>query len=139
MARAIAALRVSAAAALRSLENQCLILFLARALLTNCSQSRLGAASWALEVKISTVSPLFSWLSSATRRPLTRAPIVRWPTSVWIAYAKSPREGAEAEPRRCEDPPRIGGLALPVDELPQPGQVRCAAAARRGRLFLVLP
>ena len=85
MVRAIAALPVSAAASLRSLENQCLILFLARALLTNCSQSRLGAASWALEVKISTVSPLFSWLSSATRRPLTRAPMQRWPTSVWIA------------------------------------------------------
>ena len=42
-------------------------------------------ASWDLEVKISTVSPLSSVDSRATRRPLTRAPIVRCPTSVWIA------------------------------------------------------
>ena len=85
MIRAIAALPVSAAASRRSLENQCRILFRARALWTKPSQSRLGPASGALEVKISTVSPLLSALSSATRRPLTLAPMVRWPTSVWIA------------------------------------------------------
>jgi hypothetical protein len=85
MARAMAVLPVSVAASRRSLENQCRILLRARALLTNCSQSWLGPASWALEVKISTVSPLSRALSSATRRPLTRAPMVRWPTSVWIA------------------------------------------------------
>ncbi len=85
MARAIAPLPVSAAASRRSLENQCLILFRARALLTKPSQSLLGPASGALEVKISTVSPLSRALSSATRRPLTLAPMHRWPTSVWIA------------------------------------------------------
>ena len=85
MARAIALLPFSAAASRRSLENQCLILLRARALLTKPSQSRLGPASGALEVKISTVSPLSSALSSATRRPLTRAPMHRCPTSVWIA------------------------------------------------------
>ena len=85
MARAMAVFPVSAAASLRSLENQCRILLRARALFTKPSQSPLGAASWALEVKISTVSPLSSVLSRATRRPFTLAPIVRCPTSVWIA------------------------------------------------------
>ncbi len=85
MALAIALLPVSVAASRRSLENQCRILLLARALLTKFSQSLLGPASCALEVKISTVSPLSSTLSRATRRPFTRAPMVRWPTSVWIA------------------------------------------------------
>ena len=82
MARAIWSLPASTAASLRSLENHCLILFLARGLWTNLSQSRLGPASWALEVKISTVSPLSRVDSSATSRPFTLAPIVRCPTSV---------------------------------------------------------
>ena len=77
MARAIESLPDSAAASRRSLENHWRILFRARALLTNWSQSRLGPASCALEVKISTVSPLSSVLSRATSRPFTRAPIVR--------------------------------------------------------------
>ena len=85
IARAIAVLPASAAASRRSLENQCRILFRARALLTKPSQSRLGAASGALDVKISTVSPLSSVDSSATSLPFTRAPIVRCPTSVWMA------------------------------------------------------
>jgi hypothetical protein len=85
IARAIWSLPASTAASRRSLENHCLILFLARGLCTNLSQSRLGPASGALEVKISTVSPLSSVDSSATRRPLTLAPTVRCPTSVWIA------------------------------------------------------
>ena len=85
IARAIWSLPASTAASRRSLENHCLILFLARGLCTNLSQSRLGPASGALEVKISTVSPLSSADSSATRRPLTLAPTVRCPTSVWIA------------------------------------------------------
>ncbi len=85
MILAIAALPVSAAASLRSLENQCRILLRALALLTKPSQSLLGPASSALEVKISTVSPLLSSFSSATRRPFTLAPMVRWPTSVWMA------------------------------------------------------
>ena len=79
------ALPVSAAASRRSFENQCRILFRARGLLTKPSQSRLGPESVALEVKISTVSPLSSALYSGTRRPLTLAPMVRCPTSVWIA------------------------------------------------------
>jgi len=37
----------------------------------------------------STTSPFSSVESSGTRRPFTRAPIVRWPTSVCTAYAKS--------------------------------------------------
>ena len=57
--------------------------------MTKASQSRLGPAFSALEVKISTTSPLASTDSSGTSRPLTRAPMVRLPTSVWIAYAKS--------------------------------------------------
>ena len=48
------------------------------------SQSRLGPADGTLEVKISTLSPEVSLESSGTRRPLSRAPMQRWPTSVWI-------------------------------------------------------
>ena len=69
----------------RSLVNHCRILLRARGDATKPSQSRLGAAVGALEVNTSTTSPLSSWDSSGTRRPLTRAPIVWWPTSVWIA------------------------------------------------------
>ncbi len=58
-------------------------------LLTNVSQSWLGPASGFFEVKTSTTSPLFRVVSSGTRRPLTLAPIVRWPISVCTAYAKS--------------------------------------------------
>ena len=61
----------------------------ARGLRTKLSQSRLGPAPSALEVKISTTSPLFSADSSGTSRPFTRAPMVALPTSVWMAYAKS--------------------------------------------------
>ena len=85
MTLAIWSLPASTAASRRSLENHWRILLRARALLTKFSQSRFGPASCDLEVKISTVSPLSSVDSRATRRPLTRAPIVRWPTSVWIA------------------------------------------------------
>ena len=49
------------------------------------SQSREGPAVGALEVKISTVSAELSRVSSGTRRPLTLAPMQRWPTSVWMA------------------------------------------------------
>ena len=56
---------------------------------TKVSQSRLGPAFSALEVKISTTSPFANDDSSGTSRPFTRAPIVLCPTSVWIAYAKS--------------------------------------------------
>ncbi len=69
----------------RSLLNHCRILLRARALLTKCCQSWLGPAPSALEVKISTQSPWFSSLLSGTSLPLTRAPMVRWPTSVWTA------------------------------------------------------
>ena len=83
--RAIWSLPASTAASRRSLENHWRILLRARADLTKFSQSRFGPDSCDLEVKISTVSPLSRVDSRATRRPLTRAPVVRWPTSVWIA------------------------------------------------------
>ncbi len=69
---------------------------------TNSSQSRDGPASAALEVRISTLSPLRSSYSRATNRPLTREPTVRWPTSVCTEYAKStgvdPRGSATTSP-----------------------------------------
>ena len=77
MAFAIWSLPASTAASRRSLENHWRILFRARGLCTNLSQSRLGPASLVLAVMISTVSPLSSVDSSATRRPLIFAPMVR--------------------------------------------------------------
>ena len=77
MARAIAFLPASMASSRRSLENQERILLRARVEPTKVSQSRLGPAPCALEVKTSTVSPFSSLVSSGTRRPLTRAPTVR--------------------------------------------------------------
>ena len=50
---------------------------LARGDPTNCCQSRDGPALAALEVKTSTTSPFSSLRSSATSRPLTRAPMQR--------------------------------------------------------------
>ncbi len=85
IALAMASLPCSMASSRRSLENHCRILFRARGLRTKVSQSRVGPAASAFEVKISTTSPLSSVLSSGTSRPLTRAPIVRWPTSVCTA------------------------------------------------------
>ncbi len=85
MSLAIWSLPRSIASSRRSLVNHCLILLRARCDLTNWSQSRDGAAVGALEVKISTTSELSSVDSSGTSRPLTRAPIVRWPTSVCTA------------------------------------------------------
>ena len=75
----------SMASVRRSFENHWRILFRAFGLLTKLSQSREGPAVSDLEVRISTVSPLSSVVSSGTKRPLTRAPIVRWPTSVCTA------------------------------------------------------
>ena len=75
----------SIASSRRSLENQALILLLARGLRTKVSQSRLGPAPSALEVNTSTESPLASGLSSGTSRPFTRAPTQRWPSSVCTA------------------------------------------------------
>ena len=87
--RAIASLPASIDSSRRSRVKWWRILLRARGLLTNSSQSRLGPAFSALVVKISTTSPLDSSDSSGTSRPLTRAPMVRLPTSVWMAYAKS--------------------------------------------------
>ena len=47
----------------------------ARLVATNCSQSCDGPASGSLEVITSTVSPVESFVVSATRRPPTRAPM----------------------------------------------------------------
>jgi len=89
MARVSSSRPSSMASVRRSLENHWRILFRAFGLLTKLSQSREGPAVSDLEVRISTVSPLSSVVSSGTKRPLTRAPMVRWPTSVCTAYAKS--------------------------------------------------
>ena len=83
--RVIASLPASMASSRRSLANHCLIFVLARGEATNASQSRLGPAPSALDVKISTTSPDSSVRSSATSRPFTREPMHRWPTSVCTA------------------------------------------------------
>ncbi len=85
IALAMASLPESIASSRRSLENHWRILLRARALLTNCSQSRLGPAPSALLVSTSTTSPFSSVDSSGTSRPLTRPPIVWCPTSVCTA------------------------------------------------------
>ena len=69
----------------RSRQNHWRILLRALDEATICSQSRDGPAVGDLEVKISTVSAELSWVSSGTSRPLTRAPMQRCPTSVWMA------------------------------------------------------
>ena len=74
----------SMASSRRSRLNHWRILLRARGVTTIFSQSRLGPADGTLEVKISTLSPELSLESSGTRRPLTRAPMQRWPTSVWM-------------------------------------------------------
>ena len=75
----------SMASSRRSRENHWRIFDAARGVAAICSQSRDGPAPSTLEVKISTVSPDDSVESSGTSRPLTRAPMQAWPTSVWIA------------------------------------------------------
>jgi hypothetical protein len=67
------------------LVNHWRILVRAREDPTNDSQSWDGAAFGDRDVKTSTTSPLESLLSSDTSEPLTRAPIVRCPTSVCTA------------------------------------------------------
>ena len=52
-------------------------------------QSRDGPAPSTFDVKTSTVSPDSSGSPSGTSRPLTLAPMVACPTSVWMLYAKS--------------------------------------------------
>ena len=80
--------------------TKCRILFRARAVTTKLSQSRLGV--WVACVTISTMSPFFSRERSGTIFPFTRALTQRWPTSVWMAYAKStgvaPRGSALTSP-----------------------------------------
>ena len=75
----------SIASSRRSFEKRWRIFARARGVCANCNQSSVGpAASWRL-VTISTESPVVSSASSGTRRPLARAPMQRWPTSVWMA------------------------------------------------------
>ncbi len=76
---------VSMASSRRSREYHWRILLAARWVLTNFSQSCDGPAPSTLEVKISIESPEVSRESSGTSRPLTRAPMQAWPTSVWMA------------------------------------------------------
>ena len=85
MSLAIWSLPRSIASSRRSLVNHWRILERARGDWTKLSQSRDGPGVGDLEVKTSTTSPLSSVDSSGTRRPLTRAPIVWWPTSVCTA------------------------------------------------------
>ncbi len=82
---AIWSLPFSIASSRRSLVNHCRILLRARGDFTKVSQSRDGPALGDLEVKTSTTSLFSSVDSSGTSRPLTRAPMVWWPTSVWTA------------------------------------------------------
>ncbi len=82
---AICSLPCSMASSRRSLVNHWRIFDRARGDFTNVSQSRDGPAFGALEVKTSTTSLLSSVDSSGTSRPLTRAPMVWWPTSVCTA------------------------------------------------------
>ena len=89
IARASASLPASMASSRRSFENHALILERARGEATKASQSREGPDLSDLEVTTSTVSPDSRRVSRETRRPLTFAPTVRWPTSVCTAYAKS--------------------------------------------------
>ncbi len=74
---AIASLPASRASSRRSLANHWRILALARGDTTKVCQSFDGPAVGALEVNTSTTSPFSSLRSSATSRPLTRAPIQR--------------------------------------------------------------
>ena len=85
MVRAIESLPDSIASSRPSLENHCRILLRARAEATKVSQSCEGPAHSAREVSTSTLSPISRRESSGTRRPLTLAPTVWWPTSVWTA------------------------------------------------------
>ena len=82
---AICSLPCSIASSRRSLVNHWRILERARGDFTKVSQSRDGPAVADLEVKTSTTSPFSSVDSSGTSRPLTRAPMVWWPTSVCTA------------------------------------------------------
>ena len=84
-ARASSSRPVSIASSRRSRENHCLILLRARGEVAICSQSRDGPAEAVFEVTISTVSPECSLESRGSKRPFTRAPTQRWPTSVWMA------------------------------------------------------
>lgn len=85
MTRCNASLPDSIASSRRSLAKYWRIFVRARGLLTKLSQSWLGPAFSDFDVKMSTVSPLLSVLSSGTSLPLTRAPMHRCPTSVCTA------------------------------------------------------
>ena len=98
--------------------------------------------------------------SSATSLPLTRAPMRAVPHlgvdgvgEVHRGGALRQRDhfaargedvdlgGAQVEPQRLEELGRVGGLPLPVDQLPQPGHVADVGVPPRPSdgLFLVLP
>gem|GEM_PF-6347849 len=69
--------------------NHCWIRTAAFGVRTEVSQSRDGPGFSDSDVRISTRSPSASGLDSRTSPPLTRAPIVRWPTDPPSAYARS--------------------------------------------------
>ena len=84
MCRTSSSRPVSIASSRRLRLNHWRILFLALGVTTICSQSRDGPAPSTFDVNTSTVSPDDSAESSGTSRPLTLAPMQRWPTSVWM-------------------------------------------------------
>jgi hypothetical protein len=136
-----AVLPASIASSRRSRANHCRILVRARGDLTNSSQSRDGPAPSALDVKISTVSPLSSALSSATSLPLTRAPMQRCDLGVHrvgevdrggpagqaedvpLRGEHVHLAGAEVVAQRVEELLRLLRLALPVEQLAQPAHL----------------
>ena len=67
----------------RSFLNHWRILFRASLLLHSFIQSRLGPLA-DLEVRISTMSPLESFVSKGTMRPLILAPVIWLPTAEWM-------------------------------------------------------
>ena len=132
----------------RSRLNHWRILLRARGEATNCSQSRDGPAVSTLEVKISHVSPLCSWWSSGTSRPLTLAPMQR----VADLGVHGVGEVDRRRPDRQRDDPalrrehedlvllevglqvlhelrRVGDLGLPVDDPVEPVDVAGVGAS----------
>ena len=80
---------VSTRSSKRSRENHCFTLLFAFGETTKFAHSSDGAASSAVDVRISHVSPEFKRESNETSRPFTRAPMQVCPTSVCTPYAKS--------------------------------------------------
>ncbi len=103
-----------------------------------------GPADGTLEVKISTLSPEASCESSGTRRPLTRAPMQRWPDLGVDGVGEVDRGGLDRQGddvalgREDEDLVRLQVQLQRLQELAgigalRPTSRRCAGARRRPR------